>query len=77
MGTCTNHPDRETNFLCSKHNIYMCEECMACRDPDIYCKFRSSCPVWFMTRKTKGLDEEDVGEEKIDEEKIIENEIKN
>jgi hypothetical protein len=36
----------------------MCEECMACRDPDIYCKFRESCPVWFMTRKIKGLDEE-------------------
>jgi len=58
MGKCINHPDRETSFLCSKHGIYMCEECLACRDPDLYCKFRSSCPVWFMTKKKKGLDAE-------------------
>jgi hypothetical protein len=56
MGKCVNHPDRETSFLCSKYNIYMCEECLKCRDPDIYCKFRSACPVWFMTRRKKGLD---------------------
>jgi len=43
----------------------MCDECLECRDPDIYCKFRSACPVWFMTKKKKGLDEE---KEKIVEE---------
>lgn len=37
----------------------MCDECLECRDPDIYCKFRSSCPVWFMTKKKKGLDKEE------------------
>lgn len=37
----------------------MCDECLECRDPDIYCKFRASCPVWFMTKKIKGLDEEE------------------
>lgn len=77
MGTCTNHPDRETNFLCTKHNIYMCEECMACRDPDIYCKFRSSCPVWFMTRKTKGLDQDDTDKETEGIEETVDDEIKN
>jgi len=56
MGTCVNHPDRETSYLCSKHNIYMCEECLECRDPKIYCKFRSACPIWFMTRKSTRLD---------------------
>jgi hypothetical protein len=29
---------------------------MHCIDPDIYCKFRPSCTIWFMTRKKK-LDE--------------------
>lgn len=47
MGTCINHPDRETSYLCSKHGIYLCEECLECRDPNIYCKFRSACPIWY------------------------------
>ncbi len=37
--------------MCMKHNIFMCEECLQCRDPDIYCKFRSSCPIWFMEKR--------------------------
>jgi len=71
MGKCINHPDRETSFLCSKHNIYMCEECLECRDPDIYCKFRSSCPVWFMTKKKKGLDEEEKIEKEFKQYKVV------
>ncbi|MBU4129771.1 MAG: DUF4445 domain-containing protein, partial [Proteobacteria bacterium] len=56
MGYCINHPQIETRYLCMKHNIYLCEECLACRDPDIYCKFRPSCPIHFMTKK--GFDSE-------------------
>ena len=51
MGTCINHPDRETSYICMKHNIYLCDECLGCRDPDIYCKFRPSCPIYFITEK--------------------------
>jgi len=51
MGKCINHPDRETSYLCMKHNIYLCSECLACKDPNIYCKFRTSCPIYFMTEK--------------------------
>ncbi len=58
MGKCVNHPDRETSFLCMKHNIYMCEECLKCRAPDIHCKFRSSCPIWFLEKRGgKDIDE--------------------
>ena len=53
MGTCTNHPDRETNYMCSKHGIYLCEDCLECRDPDIYCKFRSACPIWYEYKEKK------------------------
>ena len=56
MGTCINHPERETRYMCMKHNIYLCEECLQCRDPGLYCKFRESCPIWFMTKKKEGLD---------------------
>jgi len=51
MGKCINHPNRETGYICMKHNIYLCEECLECRDPDIYCKFRPSCPIHFITKK--------------------------
>lgn len=56
MEHCINHPDREARFACLKHHIYMCEECMRCRDPQIYCKFRSACPIYFITKKKEKLD---------------------
>ncbi|MFO7557265.1 MAG: ASKHA domain-containing protein [Desulfobacterales bacterium] len=57
MGKCANHPERETNLMCMKHGIYLCEDCIACRDPEIHCKFRSSCPIWFMDKRGgKGID---------------------
>src|SRR6056297_365865 len=57
MGRCVNHPERETSYKCLKHNIYLCEECMECRDPELYCKYRSSCPIWFMSRGSRKLEE--------------------
>ena len=63
---CVNHPDRETSYVCMKHEIYMCEDCMECRDPDIYCKFRSSCPIHFITKRKGNLDEKDIPMEIIE-----------
>jgi uncharacterized 2Fe-2S/4Fe-4S cluster protein (DUF4445 family) len=51
MGKCIHHPDRETGYICLKHNIYLCEDCLQCSDPDIYCKFRPSCPIYFISKK--------------------------
>jgi uncharacterized 2Fe-2S/4Fe-4S cluster protein (DUF4445 family) len=59
MGKCINHPDRETRFFCMKHQLYLCEECLVCRDPQLYCKHRSSCPIWFMTKRQELWDQED------------------
>jgi hypothetical protein len=53
MGTCTNHPDRETPYICTKHQVHLCEECLNCRDPQIYCKHRSACPIWFLEKRQK------------------------
>ena len=55
---CVNHPDRETSYVCLKHDIYMCEECLECRDPEIYCKIRSYCPIHFLTKRKGNLDGE-------------------
>ncbi len=51
MGECLCHPEKETAYQCMKHNVYLCDECLKCQDPHIYCKFRSSCPIWFMDKK--------------------------
>jgi hypothetical protein len=56
MSFCVNHPEKETRYACMKHDIYMCEDCLACRGPDIYCKFRTSCPIWFLTKRKGNLD---------------------
>ncbi|MFW5936828.1 MAG: ASKHA domain-containing protein [Desulfosalsimonas sp.] len=57
MGKCVNHPERETSYKCMKHNIYLCDECLECRDPDLYCKYRSSCPIWFLNKGSRRLEE--------------------
>ena len=50
MAKCIHHPDRETAYKCMKHEIAMCTQCLKCRDPELYCKHRSSCAIHFMTR---------------------------
>jgi hypothetical protein len=49
MGTCKNHPDRETNYICAKHGYHLCEECLRCHDPKLYCKYRSSCIINYIS----------------------------
>lgn len=51
MGNCLCHPETESNYICLKDNVYLCEDCLKCRNPDIYCKFREHCPIWFMEKK--------------------------
>ncbi len=51
MGTCKNHPNREASYICLKHNNYLCSDCLQCKDPEIYCKFRTSCVIFFLTEK--------------------------
>jgi hypothetical protein len=43
---------------CQKYGIAMCEACLKCRDPKIYCKFRSSCTIHFLTRRRTGPERE-------------------
>lgn len=56
MGKCIHHPERNTPYLCMKHQVYLCEECLQCKDPNIYCKHRTACPIWFMRKRQKGWD---------------------
>ena len=53
MGKCKNHPRSETAYFCFKHKYYLCEHCLKCSDPAVYCKFRSSCMISFMQKEQK------------------------
>lgn len=53
MGRCECHPEIETNCKCMKYSLYRCEASLTCRDPEIYCKHRPACPIWFL-QKRKG-----------------------
>jgi hypothetical protein len=57
MGLCNNHPERETQYICMKYQTYLCDQCLTCKDPKIYCKYRSSCTIWFMSKRQDGLDD--------------------
>ncbi len=45
MGTCKNHRGEQARFLCQKYNYFLCDKCLRCYDPEIYCKFRSACII--------------------------------
>ncbi len=51
MDSCANHPDRQASYYCTKHQVHLCEECRNCRDPLLYCKFRSACIIWYYWKK--------------------------
>jgi uncharacterized 2Fe-2S/4Fe-4S cluster protein (DUF4445 family) len=59
MGKCTCHPEKETRFQCLKHNAWLCDECLSCRDPELFCKHRSACPIWFIEKRRKRLKREE------------------
>ncbi|MBT8368291.1 MAG: hypothetical protein KJP23_26650 [Deltaproteobacteria bacterium] len=72
MGQCACNSEIETQFLCMKHNLYLCGECLKCRDPELYCKFRSACPIWFLEKKggKELLDEDTAAAEKMQTRKV-------
>lgn len=71
MGKCQCHPEIETRFLCMKHNIYLCEECLHCQDPELYCKFRASCPIWFMDKRQQRWKAEDRGAQDFNQIRVV------
>ncbi|MFH0823308.1 MAG: hypothetical protein V2B18_11205 [Pseudomonadota bacterium] len=48
---CFQHPDRDGPYYCRKDDKYLCEECACCHSPRIYCQFRTSCMIQFLTKE--------------------------
>ena len=51
MTCCDNSEDTGGLYTCEKHQITMCEDCLKCRDPELYCKFRPSCMIHFLEKE--------------------------
>ena len=56
---CRNHPDREAFALCQKNETGFCmtccefmniDHCCECASPKLYCKFRTQCMIWELSR---------------------------
>ncbi|MFH1566719.1 MAG: hypothetical protein ABIL09_01880 [Gemmatimonadota bacterium] len=50
---CANHPDRPTSYVCQKHGVSLCEECLCCRDPQLYCRHRTACPIHYLEKENR------------------------
>ena len=48
---CHNAGTGKPTYRCEKHRIEMCDACLRCKDPDLYCKFRSACMIHFMEKE--------------------------
>jgi hypothetical protein len=42
---CATHKDRPASYYCAKYNRYLCDECIQCSDPTLFCKHRTSCLI--------------------------------
>ena len=47
---CQKHPEKEARGYCTKYNRYLCDDCLVCQDPTLYCKHRTSCLIWEFVR---------------------------
>ncbi len=64
MGKCKNHPYNETSHFCQKHGYYLCEECLTCGDPKLYCKNRQACLISY---RDKIKDDENLTQQRNEE----------
>jgi hypothetical protein len=45
-------PGRQT-YQCLKYQTEMCDACLKCKDPELYCKYRSACLIHFMGKEQR------------------------
>ncbi len=52
---CCIHQENPSVVQCQKHRIGYCNQCfndeLKCRDPQLYCKFRQQCVIWFTAKE--------------------------
>lgn len=53
MTCCDDYKEGQQQYKCEKHQIYLCDACLKCKDPELFCKFRPSCMIHFMEKERK------------------------
>lgn len=51
---CRFHPERDALLWCEKYEYGYCGPCLEqsiCTDPDLYCKSRDRCRIWYAFRE--------------------------
>jgi len=52
--TCCEQPsESQRRYKCEKHQLVMCDACLRCKDPELYCKFRPACMIHFLEKERK------------------------
>lgn len=55
--TCLFHPDQPAAAFCQKYGKGRCLDCLEndprCPDPEIYCKFREQCVIFFHLKEKR------------------------
>jgi len=51
---CARHPGAKAVYYCDKYGRHLCEDCLVCQDPDLYCKSRTMCVIWEVSRHGEG-----------------------
>jgi hypothetical protein len=47
-------PDQQNvRYLCMKYNRYQQGKTLQCQDPDLYCKYRSSCLIHYEDKRRR------------------------
>jgi hypothetical protein len=50
MSCCPENGEEQGRYKCEKHQTYMCEGCLKCKDPELYCKYRPSCMIHYLEK---------------------------
>ncbi len=48
-----NTNENEITYTCSKYGLRMHPSTASCKDPKLYCKFRSSCLIHFLEKERR------------------------
>jgi hypothetical protein len=50
MSACIRHPHQSGSWYCQKYQVNLCDACRRCRDPELYCRYRSACSIHFLEK---------------------------
>lgn len=55
--SCRHHPQSPAAAVCQKYSQGLCADCLEerpqCPDPDIYCKFRPQCLIFYQVKELR------------------------